>query len=256
MTASPTGVFAGKKGSITMDYNENGGLPGQYHEGYGPVESVGRYTARTFLWMFLGLGVTFLTALGLVASGLIAWVFSIPYVQIVLLVSTLAVVFILSSRVQNMSVGAARAMFFVYAILNGIVFSVYFLIYDVFSLVLVFGATALYFGAMAIFGWVTKVDLSRIRNVLVGGLIFLIVFGILSLFLPMGGFDRILCLVGIAIFLGFTAYDTQKIRAYYAAFQGDPAMLSKVSILSALALYLDFINLFLYLLRILGRRRN
>lgn len=241
-----------------MDYNENGAYPGGEHqESYVPAESVGRYTAKTFLWMFLGLGVTFLTALGLVASGLILQVFAIPYFHIILLVATLAVVFILSGRLHKMSVGTARAMFFVYAILNGVVFSVYFLLYDVFSLVLVFGATALYFGGMAVFGWVTKVDLSRIRNVLVGGLIFLIVFGLLSAFIPgLAVFDRILCLAGIAIFLAFTAYDTQKIKAYYAAFQGDEVMLKKASIISALQLYLDFINLFLYLLRILGRRRS
>lgn len=241
-----------------MDYNENGmNSGGEYQESYAPAESVGRYTARAFLWMFAGLGVTFLTALGMVETRLILRVFAIPYFHIILLVATLAVVFILSGRLHKMSVGAARAMFFVYAILNGVVFSVYLLAYDVFSLILVFGATALYFGGMAVFGWVTKVDLSRIRNVLVGGLIFLIVFGLLSAFIPgLAVFDRILCLAGIAIFLAFTAYDTQKIKAYYAAYQGDEAMLKKASIFSALQLYLDFINLFLYLLRILGRRRN
>ncbi len=241
-----------------MDYNENGMYPGgEYREGYAPAESVGQYTARAFLWMFAGLTVTFLTALGMAVSGLIFKVFAIPYFQIILLVATLAVVFILSGRLHKMSVGAARAMFFVYAILNGVVFSVYLLAYDAFSLILVFGATALYFGGMAVFGWVTKVDLSRIRNVLVGGLIFLIVFGLLSAFIPgLAIFDRLLCLAGVAIFLAFTAYDTQKIKAYYAAYQGDAAMLKKASIFSALQLYLDFINLFLYLLRILGRRRD
>lgn len=241
-----------------MDYNENGTYPGgEYQEGYTPAESVGQYTAKAFLWMFAGLAVTFLTALGLVESRLILWVFSIPSFHIVLLVATLAVVFILSGWLHKMSVGAARAMFFVYAVLNGIVFSAYLLAFDVFSLILVFGATALYFGGMAIFGWVTKVDLSRIRYILVGGLIFLIVFGLLSAFIPgLAIFDRLLCLAGVAIFLAFTAYDTQKIKAYYAAYQGDAAMLKKASIFSALQLYLDFINLFLYLLRILGRRRN
>lgn len=241
-----------------MDYNGNGMYPGgEYQQGYAPAESVGQYTAKAFLWMFAGLMVTFLVALALVASGLIWQVFSVPNLHIVLLVGTLAVVIILSRRLHKMSVGAARAMFFVYAILNGITFSVYLVAYDVFSLVLVFGATALYFGGMAIFGWVAKVDLSRIRNVLVGGLIFLIVFGLLSAFIPgLAMFDRLICLAGIAIFLAFTAYDTQKIKAYYAAYQGDSTMLKKASIFSALELYLDFINLFLYLLRILGRRRN
>ncbi|HWS41976.1 MAG TPA: Bax inhibitor-1/YccA family protein [Pseudoflavonifractor sp.] len=241
-----------------MEFNENqtfsdGGYQGQYV----PAESVGVYTAKTFLWMFAGLLVTFLTAIGLVASGLIVAVFSIPSVLLVLFVAEVAVVLVLSARINKMSVGAARALFFTYAVLNGIVFSVYLLYYDVFSLILVFGATALYFGGMALFGWVTKADLSRIRNILVGGLIFLIVFGLLSMFIPaLGAFERILCLVGIAVFLAFTAYDTQKIKAYYAAYQGDDLMLKKASIFSALQLYLDFINLFLYLLRFLGRRRS
>jgi FtsH-binding integral membrane protein len=241
-----------------MDYNENGMYPGGEYQGeYVPAESLGQYTAKAFLWMFAGLTATFLTALGLVASGLIFSVFSIPGFHIILLVATLAVVFILSGRLQKMSVGSARAMFFIYAILNGVVFSAYLLLFDVFSLILVFGATALYFGGMAVFGWVTKVDLSRIRNILVGGLIFLIVFGLLSIFIPgLEAFDRIACLVGVAIFLAFTAYDTQKIKAYYAAYQGNADMLKKASIFSALQLYLDFINLFLYLLRILGRRRS
>lgn len=241
-----------------MEFNENqtfsdGGYQGQYV----PAESVGAYTAKTFLWMFAGLLVTFLTAIGLVASGLIVAVFSIPSVLLVLFVAEVAVVLVLSARINKMSVGAARALFFTYAVLNGIVFSVYLLYYDVFSLILVFGATALYFGGMALFGWVTKADLSRIRNILVGGLIFLIVFGLLSMFIPaLGAFERVLCLVGIAVFLAFTAYDTQKIKAYYAAYQGDDLMLKKASIFSALQLYLDFINLFLYLLRFLGRRRS
>lgn len=240
-----------------MEFNENMHPDGGYQEQYVPAESVGAYTAKTFLWMFFGLLVTFLTAMGLVQSGLILVVYSIPSVFTVLFVVEVAVVLILSARIHKMSVVSARVLFFTYAVLNGIVFSAYLLIYDVFSLILVFGATALYFGGMAIFGWVTKADLSRIRNVLVGGLIFLIVFGLLSMFIPgLEVFERLLCLAGIAIFLAFTAYDTQKIKAYYAAYQGDDVMLKKASIFSALELYLDFINLFLYLLRLLGRRRR
>ena len=91
---------------------------------------------------------------------------------------------------------------------------------------------------------------------LIGGLLFLIVFGLLSLFIPMAGVERVVCLVGVAIFLGFTAYDTQKIQTYYRAYQSDAAMLERASIISALQLYLDFINLFLYLLRFLGKSRK
>ena len=89
-----------------------------------------------------------------------------------------------------------------------------------------------------------------------GELIFLLVVSVLSLFLPLGGLDRIVCLIGIALFLGITAYDSQKIGQYYVAYQGDSAMLQRASIFSALQLYLDFINLFLYLLRFFARNRS
>lgn len=227
----------------------------RYGEQNQQVESVGAYAAKTFLWMFLGLLTTFGVALAGYLTGAIVYVFAIPYFSIVLLVAELAVVLVLSARIAKLSVPAARVLFFLYAILNGIVFSAYFLIFSLSSLILVFAATALYFGGLAAYGYFTKADLSRLRPILVGGLIFLLVVGVLSLFLPLGALDRICCLIGIAVFLGLTAYDTQKIRTYHAVYANDPEMASKASIFSALQLYLDFINLFLYLLRFLGKRK-
>lgn len=219
-------------------------------------EPIGVYTAKTFLWMFLGLLTTFAVAFFGYATGSILYVFAIPYFHIVLLVVELGVVLFLSARLHSLRVGTARTLFFVYAAVNGVVFSAYFLIFDMLSLILIFAMTALYFGVMALYGYRTKTDLSRLRPILVGGLIFLIVCGLLSLFLPLGIVDRVVCLIGVAIFLGFTAYDTQKIRALYDAYQGDQAMLERASIYSALQLYLDFINLFLYLLRFLGKNKK
>lgn len=221
----------------------------------GAVASVGLYTAKTFLWMCLGLLTTFAVAIAGYATGLIVFVFVIPYFSIVLLVAELAVVIFLSARIAKLSVPVARLLFFLYAILNGVVFSAYFLIYEVSSMILIFAATALYFGGLAAYGYFTKADLSRLRPILIGGVIFLLVVGLVSLFLPLGVFERIYCLIGIAVFLGFTAYDTQKIRANYAAYSHNPEMARKASIFSALQLYLDFVNLFLYLLRFLGRRK-
>lgn len=218
-------------------------------------EDLSAYTVKTFAWMFAGLLVTFAVAITGYVTGLIWYVFLIPWFHIVLLVAELAVVLILSARIQKLQVTTARGLFLAYAVLNGLVFSAYFIIYEMTSLVLVFLMTGLYFGAMAAYGHVTKTDLSRLRPILIGGLIFLILFGLVSLFLPLGAMDRLVCLAGIAIFMGFTAYDTQKIRAYYACYQGDPQMLSRASIFSALQLYLDFINLFLYLLRFLGKKK-
>lgn len=219
-------------------------------------ESLSSYTVKTFTWMFLGLLATFAVAAGGYITGALVYVFMTPYFHIILLVAELAVVLILSARIQHMQPVTARVLFFVYAVLNGIVFSAYFVIFSMTSLMLVFAMTAVYFGGMALYGYFTKTDLSRLRPILIGGLIFLIIFGILSLFLPLGMMDRVICLVGIAVFMAFTAYDTQKIRAYYQTYQGDQAMLERASIFSALQLYLDFINLFLYLLRFLGKSKR
>lgn len=226
-------------------------------ESSGGAESVGRYTAQTFLWMFLGLAVTFAVAFAGYASGAVLLLASVPLIQVFLLVAEIGVVLVLSARLERLSIPVARALFFVYAILNGVVFSSLFWVFELSSLILVFGATALYFGVLALFGYATGADLSRLRNILVGGLFCLLAFGVLSFFIPgLGRMDRLYCLVGIAVFLGFTAYDTQRIKGYYAAYAGNPELLGKASIYAALQLYLDFINLFLYLLRFLGRRKN
>lgn len=225
-------------------------------------ESIGRYTAKTFLTMFLGLLVTFGVSLFLSNTyyGLYAVAYAlyyVPYIHLLLLVAELAVVIGMTACLHKISTTTATVFFFLYSVLTGVTFSVIFLAYDLGSLILVFGATALYFGGMAVFGYVTDIDLSRMRNVLLGGLIFLIVMNLLMLFIPsLTALDRIVCTLGVIVFLAYTAYDTQKIRSFYGAYQGDEAMLKKASIFSALQLYLDFVNLFLYLLRLLGKRKN
>lgn len=234
----------------------------QYYNGnYGAYrvmeehESLERYTAKTFGWMFLGLMVTFLVAVTGYVTRLVLFVALVPQAFLVLGITEVAVVLFLSARITKMSVGTARALFMVYSVLNGVVFSTYFLIYSLPSLVYVFGATSLFFGIMAAIGYFAKADLSRLRNFLVGGLVFLLVFWVASMFLNLQRFEVIACSVGIFIFLLFSAYDTQKIRAYHQVYCHDGEMAAKASIFAALQLYLDFINLFLYLLRVLGRRK-
>lgn len=140
-------------------------------------------------------------------------------------------------------------MFLIFSALFGFTMSIYLLIYDLTSLVFAFLATALYFGVLAAYGRLTGRDLSGIRPILFSGLLFLVIFGVISLFIPaLSLFDSISCLIGIAVFLGYTAYDTQRIRAFYHYYAGYPDMLEKASIFAALQLYLDFVNLFLYLL--------
>lgn len=224
-------------------------------EGYGR-ETLGQYVAKTYLWMFAGLMLTFAVAIAGYLSGAILFVFAIPYGLIVISGLELLTVFWMSARVNKMSVGAARGMFLFYAALNGIVFSAYFLVFGAVQLLLVFVATSLFFGIMAGVSLIFKIDISGIRPLLVGGLFFLIIFGVLSMFLNLGAMETVMCYVGIAVFLGFTAYDTGKIRTNYTYFAGNQEVLEKASIFSALSLYLDFINLFLYILRLLNRSRN
>ena len=218
--------------------------------------TLNQYVTKTFLWMFVGLMVTFGTAYLDYWSGLLAFVFLTPMVPVLLLVAELAVVLVLSARIHKLHVGTARVLFLLYAVLNGVVFSTYFLMFEMATLIYIFALTAVYFGIFALYGRFTKRNLSGFRPFIIGGLIFLLVVSVLSLFLPLGGLDRIVCLIGIALFLGITAYDSQKIGQYYVAYQGDSAMLQRASIFSALQLYLDFINLFLYLLRFFARNRS
>ena len=222
----------------------------------GQTESLGQYTARTFLWMFLGLLITFGISVFLYTTNLTFAIYQYNSAPYVLFIVEILLVMVLASRVRTLSVGAARGLFLAYAAVNGVVFSTLLYVFLLESVVLVFGMTALYFGVLAAYGYFTKSDLSRLRTILFCGLIFLLIFGILSWFLPMSGAERIVSIIGIVIFLGYTAYVTQMIRANYTYYCGFPDMLEKAAVFSALQLYLDFINLFLYLLRFVGNSRR
>lgn len=134
-------------------------------EGYGR-ETLGQYVAKTYLWMFAGLMLTFAVAIAGYLSGAILFVFAIPYGLIVISGLELLTVFWMSARVNKMSVGAARGMFLFYAALNGIVFSAYFLVFGAVQLLLVFVATSLFFGIMAGVSLIFKIDISGIRPLL------------------------------------------------------------------------------------------
>ncbi|MCI8423570.1 MAG: Bax inhibitor-1/YccA family protein [Lawsonibacter sp.] len=218
------------------------------------VDSIGQYTAKTFLWMVLGLMITFTVAVGSWFTGA---VYLAAQLHWVILIATLVMSFTMARRIEKMRVGSAVALFVGFSFLFGLTCSVYLAVYGLGLAVFCFLATAVYFAALAAYGYLTHRDLSSLRTILFSGLIFLIVFGLLTWIIPwFQVFDQIVCLVGIAIFLAYTAYDTQKIKAYYSYYAGYPDMLAKASIFSALQLYLDFLNMFLYLLRFLGNRRN
>ena len=217
-------------------------------------ETLAEYTAKTFGWMFAGLMVTFLVALAGYTSGIGILLLRNTLLFWGLAIAEIAVVMVMCARIHKIGVGTARGMFFLYAALNGLVFSCYFYLYQMFDLVLAFGATALYFGIMAAYGYLTKQDLSGWAKPLMFGLIAMLIVSVFGIFF--GGVNILLCCVGIVIFACYTAYDTQKIKAAYFAYAGNPELAKKASVFSALELYLDFINLFLYILRIFSRSRN
>ena len=219
-------------------------------------ESLGHYTAKTFGWMFAGLLITFVVAVGGYMTRAIAYVYAIPYWHYILLAAELGVVIFLSARIEKMSVGMARALFFLYAALNGIVFCAYLIVFDLTILWTVFGITSVFFGIMALIGWFGNINFAKIRPFMMGGLIFLVFFWLLAMFIDLSAFETTVSMIGIFLFLIFTAYDTKKIQAYHAYYGQVPEMAAKASIFAALQLYLDFIHLFIYLLRVLGRRKS
>ena len=222
--------------------------------------SLSKYTAFTYLWMAAGLLLTFAVAYGVYISGVMSSILTGGLALPVIIgasILEIVLVFILAGRITKMSVGAARVMFFVYAAVNGFTLSIYFLRFDVTILVYAFAATAVLFALMAGASLIFNLQLDRIFPILMFGLFALIIFGILGMFLNLGVLNIAICYLGIAVFMGLTAYDTAKIRVLYETYSGrDAAMLQKASIYAALQLYLDFINLLLYILRLFGGRSN
>lgn len=164
----------------------------------------------------------------------------------------LGLVFYLSARIEKLSTGTAAVLFYLYSMLNGITLTPIFLMYTQTSIATTFALTAGTFGAMTIFGYVTRQDLSKIGSYLFMALIGLILCIIVNLFLHNSMLDMLISCAGVLIFVGLTAWDTQAIKRMAA--EADPTMMNKVATWGALSLYLDFINLFIYLLRIFGSR--
>lgn len=209
---------------------------------------------RAFVWMTLGLAITGLTALFIADSNLIEVIFSSGSFWM-LVIAELAVVWFLSSRIMKLSMPVATAAFAVYSLLNGVTLSPIFLVYTGESITSTFFITAATFGTMAVFGYTTKRDLSSWGSYLMMALIGLIIASVVNIFLGSSLLMWAVSYLGVLLFVGLTAYDTQQLKAMIAASIGDEEQTKKVALLGALNLYLDFINLFIYLLRILGKRR-
>ncbi|MBK6451015.1 MAG: Bax inhibitor-1/YccA family protein [Saprospiraceae bacterium] len=204
--------------------------------------------------MFLALSVTAVVA-GYVSQSeaILSMLLSSRFLFFGLLIGQLFLVGFLTMRLEKMSVNMATTIFFLYAALNGLTFAVLLLMYTPASLMGVFGITAGTFGIMSAVGYFTKQDLTGFGQIMLFGLIGVIVASVVNFFMQSEMLYWIISYVGVAVFVGLIAYDTQKIKGY--ALLETEEQRKKGAILGALALYLDFINLFIYLLRLFGSRK-
>ena len=172
----------------------------------------------------------------------------------VLFLAEIGLVIGLSAAIRKISLSTATLMFVAYAALNGITFSSLFYVYTMGSLASTFFITAGTFGAMSLVGFFTKTDLSSMGKILLMALIGLIIASVVNIFVASSGLEMLMTYLGVLIFVGLTAYDTQKIKQMFLMAPDASESTQKYAVLGALTLYLDFINLFLYLLKIFGRR--
>ena len=235
-------------------------------------EGLRAYMLRIYNYMVLGLAITGLAALGIYMlsvtndPALVVQKFrnigltSIGYtlffspVKWVVILAPLALVFFLSFRIQNMRPATAQLTFWIYAALVGVSLGSIFLVYTHTSITRVFFITAASFGALSLWGYTTQRDLSGMGTFLFMGLIGIIIASLVNLFLRSSGLDWMISIIGVGVFAGLTAYDTQRIKGMYD--RGDDATSAgRKAVMGALSLYLNFINLFMMLLRLMGGRR-
>jgi uncharacterized protein len=220
---------------------------------------VSDYVRSVYNWMGIGLGLTGFVAYYVSTSeSLLRLVFGNPLVLIVLIVAELGLVFAIAGMVNRMSAGTATALFVIYSGLNGVTLSSIFLVYVQASIVSTFFICAATFIACSFYGWTTKRDLTSLGGFMMMGLIGIIVASLVNMFIQSSSVSVIISYIGVFVFVGLTAYDTQKIKnmAMTQPANLDGAVVRKGAILGALSLYLDFINLFLMLLSIFGQRRD
>jgi FtsH-binding integral membrane protein len=210
---------------------------------------------KVYVWMTLALVITGFTAYGVATSpGVQQAIFTNQIVFWGLVIAEFALVIGVSAAINRLSLATATLMFILYSVINGALLSSIFLIYTASSISTVFFITAGTFATMALIGYTTKTDLSSIGKYLFMALIGLIIATFVNFFIKSSGFDYILSYIGVLIFVGLTAYDSQKIKQMLLQAPDAGEGAQKIALLGALSLYLDFINLFLYLLRIFGRR--
>ena len=237
------------------DYNQNAGFSSvaQLENEMSLQAYVSRVMRGVYFKMFLGLLVTAAASFFTLGSAsFLTLVYGNKAVFFGIIIAELALVFGLSAAINKLSTGMATLLFFLYSALNGVTLSYIFAIYSPQSIFLTFCITAGTFGAMSIYGYFTRQDLTKMGSFLIMALLGLIVCAVVNIFLANSALDWVISIAGVAIFVGLTAWDTQKIKQMAA--MTDTTNAGKVATLGALSLYLDFVNLFIHLLRIFGSR--
>lgn len=211
---------------------------------------------KVYVWMTMALVITGITAYGVALSpALLSVIFSSNITFFGLILVELGLVFWLSARLMKMSLTTATLMFVLYSAINGATLSAIFIAYSPTIITKVFFITAGTFAATAAYGYFTKTDLTSFGKLFLMALIGIIIATVVNIFIKSEGLDLVISYIGVLIFVGLTAYDSQKIKEMLALQTDGGEVAQKIALMGALSLYLDFINLFLYLLRIFGRNR-
>jgi FtsH-binding integral membrane protein len=225
------------------------------------TDSTRRFLANVFMWMFVALGLSALMAFLFSNDTALEQVIRDPTtlqptgLGIVAMLSPLIFVLVMRFGLNRLSYGVLALIFVAYAAVTGISFSIILQIYATSSVLGVFLTTSIVFGIMAIAGYTTKTDLTKFGSILIMFLIGIVVASLVNMFLRSSGLQMLISYIGVAVFVGLTAYDVQKLKNIGAGVTYGDATASKMALMGGLTLYLDFINLFLFLLRIFGRRR-
>ena len=241
---------------MNMDYNNDFEIKEVARGTDMPVASaLPALMRKVYVWMTLALVITGFTAYAVATSpALLMAIVGNWFVLLGLIVAELALVVGISGAINRLSLTAATLMFVLYSVINGATLSVVFLAFTMSSITSVFFITAGTFATMALVGYTTKKDLTSMGRMLFMALIGLVIATVVNMFMRNSGLDMILNYVGVLVFVGLTAYDTQKIKEQLMMAGDAGEAWQKMALVGALTLYLDFINLFLYLLRILGKR--
>lgn len=220
---------------------------------YVPGIGESSYARKVFLWLFIGLIVTAVSAYVFSETNLWMVVFSNRLIYWGMFIVELFLVIKISASLHKISAGAARVYFMLYSVMTGLTVAAITFLFGMYTTFIAFAYTSLLFGSMALIGFTTKRDLMKFSSLFMAGLITLLIASVANIFLRLQGLDLVLSYVGIILFMAITAYDIQKMKRLYEANVGNEEALNKLAIFSALDLYLDFINIFLRIVQILGR---